>query len=304
MKLKKLPWWAWCLLAVGVIAACIAVYCIDRVPEPDLTIKKELPTLDDAQFIWEADTSVLGGEVSAYKNAKEDDITRRIINYLGFDEPRYLTGGTILENGDARLRINDDRSIDFKNEGAKGFLLTGEKLTEKCEEIMRCLELDPNDYIYNGEGSYSQTAGSQKLIGAVISFAFKGDTISTLRMSLRKLSPVLTASSRSIEDCEDYIRSDSNMYFFTDAPVTDVDEMKIKSAEIRYFAYFDMSYVQPLYYFSGTLTGSGDGEMVETTFEATIPALPDKNLRWTPYYALKDLYNAMFSLVDQPTPIE
>jgi hypothetical protein len=247
---------------------------------------------------------VLGGEVSAYKNAKEDDITRRIINYLGFDEPRYLTGGTILENGDARLRINDDRSIDFENEGAKGFLLTGEKLTEKCEEIMRCLELDPNDYIYNGEGSYSQTVDSQKLIGAVISFTFKGDSLYTLRMSFRKLSHIVTASSRSIEDCEDYIRTDSNMYFFTDAPVTDVDEMKIKSAEIRYFAYFDMSYVQPLYYFSGTLTGSLDGEMVETTFEATIPALPDKNLRWTPYYAIKDRYNDRFSLVDQPTPDE
>ncbi len=278
-------------LIIALVVSCVMLYLSDRVIEPDLKMRKDLPDLSDAEFIWNVDTSVFEKEVSAYKSSISEDVTRALINYVGLTEPQTLREGTEFKSGDATFSIDRYGVVRYKNEGLGGFQLSGDELAEKCDKLMRELGLDPKNFVFDGKNSYDQVVDSNVFGFSGITFGFRGDTLSSVTLSIRELTHVVTTACRSLEDCEDYIRTDNNMRFTTDADVTVVDAIKIESAEIRYSIDRNTNHIQPLYDFSGAIVGRHNGEIVETTFEATIPALPDRNLRWSLWEAMRQRFN-------------
>jgi len=288
-------------LIIALVVSCVMIYLSDRVIEPDLKMRKDLPDLSDAEFIWNVDTSVFEKEVSAYKSSISEDVTRALINLLGFSEPRVLREDLKLKKGGATLWIDSYGVVRYTNEDARGFALTGDTLAEKRDEMMRLLGLDPADFVFDGKNGYDQVVGSYVFGFSGIAFYFKGDTLYSAVLSLRDLSHVVTTDSRSLEDCENYMKTDDNMTFRTEVSVDEVDKITVSSAEIRYSIDRNTNHVQPLYDLSGTLVGSLEGETVETAFEATIPALPDRNLRWSPWEAMRNWFNNKYVHVDHPT---
>lgn len=278
-------------LIIALVVSCVMLYLSDRVIEPDLKMRKDLPDLSDAEFIWNVDTSVFEKEVSAYKSSISEDVTRALINYVGLTEPQTLREGTEFKSGDATFSIDRYGVVRYKNEGLGGFQLSGDELSEKCDELMRELGLDPADFVFDGKNGYDQVVGSNVFGFSGIAFYFKGDTLSSVVSSIRDLSHVVTTESRSIENCENYMKTDDNMTFRTEVSVDEVDKITVSTAEIRYSIDRNTNHVQPLYDLSGTLVGRSGTETVETAFEATIPALPDRNLRWSLWEAMRQRFN-------------
>jgi len=288
-------------LITTLVVSCVMLYLSDRVIEPNLKMRKDLPDLSDAEFTWEVDASAFEKEVSAYKSSLPEDAARALINYVGLTEPRTLREGTEFKSGDATFSIDRYGVVRYKNEGLGGFQLSGDELSEKCDEFMRLLGLDPADFVFDGKNGYDQVVGSYVFGFSGIAFYFKGDTLYSAVLSLRDLSHVVTTDSRSLEDCENYMKTDDNMTFRTEVSVDEVDKITVSSAEIRYSIDRNTNHVQPLYDLSGTLVGSLEGETVATAFEATIPALPDRNLRWSPWEAMRNWFNNKYVHVDHPT---